>query len=173
MLSSVLCWSLSFYPQALLNFKKKSTLGLAIDFTALNVLGFVAYTTTNAAFLFSSTIRAQYAARHPVSPEPTVRFNDFVFAAHALVLCIVTYSQFFTRIWGFKVGKRQRSSRVVLGIIYGSLLAVLFLIVLVRFKGRDHGYDASGIAWIDVVSASKRSLNRRELARLNCLATSR
>ncbi|KAK4505973.1 hypothetical protein PRZ48_003938 [Zasmidium cellare] len=30
-----------------------------------------------ALLLFSSTIRSEYAARYPASPEPTVRFNDF------------------------------------------------------------------------------------------------
>lgn len=34
-----LCWSLSFYPQPLLNFKRKSTSGTTVDFPLINCLG--------------------------------------------------------------------------------------------------------------------------------------
>jgi cystinosin len=145
-----LAWSLSFYPQPLLNWRRKSTQGLAIDFPTCNVLGFVSYTVSTAAFLFSPVIQSQYAYRHPLSPETTVRFNDFVFAAHGAVLCVITYSQFFPTIWGFKVGARQRASRVILGIFWGSILAVALTIIVVRTKGKDGGDDPSGWAWIDV-----------------------
>jgi cystinosin len=133
-----------------MNWKRKSTHGLAIDFPTCNVLGFVSYTISNAAFLYSSEIRKQYAYRHPLSPESTVRFNDLAFAAHGALLCVVTYSQFFPIIWGFKVGAMQRASRVVLGIFWGSILAVLIVVFIVRTHGKDDGYDPSGWAWIDV-----------------------
>ena len=81
-----------------------------------------------------------------------MRFNDFAFAAHALLLCVITYSQFFPRLWGFKVGARQRSSRVVLGVFWGSIVAVITIIAIVRTQGRNGGYDPEGWAWIDVVS---------------------
>lgn len=32
-------WGLSFYPQALLNYRRKSTTGTTVDFPFLNVLG--------------------------------------------------------------------------------------------------------------------------------------
>jgi cystinosin len=136
--------------QPYLNWKRKSTHGLAIDFPTCNVLGFVSYTVSNAAFLFSSTIQRQYAYRHPISPESTVRFNDLAFAAHGALLCVITYSQFFPAIWGFKVGAMQHASRVVLGIFWGSILAVVAVIVVVASQGKDGGYDPSGWAWIDV-----------------------
>jgi cystinosin len=145
-----LAWSLSFYPQPLLNWRRKSTHGLAIDFPTCNVLGFISYTISTAAFLYSPVIQSQYAYRHPLSPETTVRFNDFVFAAHGALLCVITYSQFFPTIWGFKVGARQRASRAILGIFWGSILGVALTIVVVKTKGRDEGNDPSGWAWIDV-----------------------
>ena len=146
------CWSLSFYPQPLLNYRRRSTEGLAVDFSLLNVLGFFSYTTSCTAFLYSSTIRSQYAHRHPASPEPTVRFNDLAFAVHALLMCFVTYSQFFPKLWGFEVNRRQKSSRAVLGIFWGCIIGVLFVIGVVMFMGNDGGSDPNSWAWIDVVS---------------------
>ncbi|PSN63167.1 L-cystine transporter-like protein [Corynespora cassiicola Philippines] len=147
-----LSWSASFYPQPISNWKRKSTLGLAIDFPTLNVLGFSCYTVSTAAFLYSPTIQSQYAYRHPDAPETTVRFNDFLFAAHGAVLCVIIYSQFFPRLWGFTVGKRQRASRVVLGIFWGGVLGILVVTLLARY-GADAGYDPAGWAWIDVIYA--------------------
>lgn len=37
-----LCWSLSFYPQPLLNFSRKSTSGTTVDFPLINCLGMLA-----------------------------------------------------------------------------------------------------------------------------------
>lgn len=34
-----LCWSLSFYPQPILNFQRKSTSGTTVDFPLINCLG--------------------------------------------------------------------------------------------------------------------------------------
>lgn len=39
-----LCWSASFYPQALLLYRKKSSLGLSLDLVLYNVVGFLCYT---------------------------------------------------------------------------------------------------------------------------------
>ncbi|KAF2192753.1 PQ-loop-domain-containing protein [Zopfia rhizophila CBS 207.26] len=147
------CWSLSFYPQPILNWRRRSTQGLAIDFPFLNVLGFACYTISTAAFLASPTIQSQYALRHPESPETTVRFNDFLFAVHGAILTIIIYSQFWTQIWGFKVGARQKASRAVLGIFWGSILGIFVVIFIVKVRGNDGGNDPSGWAWIDVMYA--------------------
>jgi cystinosin len=149
--------SASFYPQPISNWKRKSTLGLAIDFPTLNILGFIAYTISTTAFYRSDTIKSQYAARHPESPETTVRFNDWLFAAHGAVMCAIIYSQFFPSVWGFKVGSRQAASKPILGIFWGCIIAILVTIVMVVIKGRDGGYDPSGWAWLDVVRLIRRA----------------
>jgi hypothetical protein len=81
-----------------------------------------------------------------------VRFNDFLFAAHGAAMCVIIYSQFFPRIWGFKVGRTQSVSRVVLAIFWGLVLGVVVVAFMAMWLGNDGGYDASGWAWIDVVS---------------------
>ncbi|KAE8411788.1 PQ loop repeat-domain-containing protein [Aspergillus pseudocaelatus] len=118
-----LCWSASFYPQLISNFQRRSTVGLAIDFPTINTLGYVYYTAYTAAFLYSPVIRHQYAARHPGSEGSTVRFNDFAFAVHALILSL----------------------------FWGSIVAVAILIFIVLGKSPDGGYDPSTWGWIDVV----------------------
>jgi cystinosin len=142
----------------LLNWRRKSTLGLAIDFPTINVLGFICYTISTCALLYSPLIRQQYTERHTASAQPTVRFNDVAFAVHAVIMSSVYYSQFWSSIWGFKVGRLQRLSRPIAGVFCGSLLAVLLIILLVCTQGKDAGRDAQGWAWIDVVWLQKRGL---------------
>ncbi|KAJ6438614.1 cystinosin [Purpureocillium lavendulum] len=124
-----LCWSASFYPQPLLNWRRRSTSGTTVDFPLLNVLGFAAYLASNLAFYYSPLVRAQYAARHP-GLAPTVQFNDITFALHALVLSALTVSQYlFARpLWRFasRPAVGARPSRGVLGITAGSFCAVAF-----------------------------------------------
>ncbi|CEL06223.1 Putative Lysosomal L-cystine transporter (Eurofung) [Aspergillus calidoustus] len=147
------CWSASFYPQPIDNFRRKATTGLAIDFPTINVLGFVCYTVYTSAFLYSPVIRSQYAARHPQSEEPTVRFNDFAFALHAVVLSFLVYTQFWPSIWGFKVSRFQRVSWPILGLFWGSFVAVAVVIFIVLAKSPDNGYEPLSWAWIDVIYA--------------------
>ncbi|RMZ77419.1 hypothetical protein DV738_g4381, partial [Chaetothyriales sp. CBS 135597] len=141
--SSTLAWSLSFYPQPWLNWQRGSTTGFAIDFPLLNLLGFACYAASTAAFLYSPTIREQYAQLHPWSPEPTVRFNDLVFGAHAVVLCIVAYSQFFPSLWRLKRSTVDRITPPVMGIVVGSLCAIAVTIVLV--------VASDSWQWLDVI----------------------
>ena len=126
--------------------------GMGIDFPILNVFGFTCYTASTSALLYSPVIRNQYAARHPVSFEPTVRFNDLVFGVHAVVLTALTYSQFFPMIWGFEVSKAHRIARPIAGVFWGSIVAVLLVIMIILVKGRDGHYAPLDWAWIDVVS---------------------
>ncbi|KAI9798339.1 MAG: hypothetical protein M1835_000002 [Candelina submexicana] len=150
----VACWSASFYPQPIYNFRRRSTYGLAIDFPVINILGFVTLTISNAVFLYSPLIRAQYAYRNRVSPEPTVRFNDLAFAAHGVFMTCLSYTQFWPALWGFKVDKRHQTvSRPALGVTVGSLVGLGVVCMIVALRGIDGGAEASGWAWIDAIYA--------------------
>ncbi|KAI4725868.1 L-cystine transporter-like protein [Aureobasidium sp. EXF-10728] len=145
-------WSLSFYPQPLRCWKLRSTRGITVDFPLLNIVGFTSYTISTAAFLLAPRIRQQYALRHPSAPEPTVRFNDLIFALHGTIVCFVFYSQFYPRLWNFEIVKGQRASSTALGIFYGSIVGVTVTALLVTlFRG---GEDAPG-SWaeIDIIYA--------------------
>ncbi|KAI9849689.1 MAG: hypothetical protein M1837_002815 [Sclerophora amabilis] len=134
-----------------MNWQRKSTIGLTLEFPTLNILGFVYYSVSTATFLYSPLIRSQYAFRHPVSPEPTVRFNDLAFGIHAVILSVLVYSQFWC--WGYRRERGLRMSRIMVGIFLGSLTSTVMVTLIVTMKGRNGGQDASGWAWIDVVYA--------------------
>jgi cystinosin len=149
------CWSLSFYPQPILNFRRGTTSGTTIDFPLINNLGFAAYLTSNLAFYYSPLIRAQYAARNH-GLTPTVQFNDVVFAAHAMVMCVFITSQYVPRVWGFTRSAGNRPSRAILGLSLGSVAGVLVVLFVVLGSPvrNDTGAGArTGWAWLDVVYA--------------------
>ncbi|KIH54598.1 Lysosomal Cystine Transporter [Ancylostoma duodenale] len=116
-------WSTSFYPQMLLNFKRKSVIGLNFDFLVFNIVGFLAYSAYNVFMYFDSNVQAQYEEAHPHSPIP-VLLNDVFFPTHALAACILTALQCFI----YKRGN-QRVSYVcmVLTAIMGVWALVGFL----------------------------------------------
>lgn len=130
--------------------QRKSTVGLTVDFPLLNVLGFTCYTTSTAAFLFNRTIRHQYAVRNPHAPVPTVRPNDFAFALHALIICLVTASQLWSRLWGFEVVPGRRATRFTQCLFLGSIAGVLIIWITVAILDHDR-HDPSSWAEIDVV----------------------
>jgi cystinosin len=156
-----LCWSLSFYPQPLLNFRRKSTTGATIDFPTINTLGFLAYFSSSAAFMYSSQIRKEYALRYG-GYTPTVQFNDLAFAGHAVILCFITISQYVPWIWGFDTrtttGHRAFPSRTILGIGVGCILGVGIVAIIVA--GRNDGDPQTGWAWIDVARLNQVLLSR-------------
>ncbi|KAM3545033.1 hypothetical protein ARSEF1564_002078 [Beauveria bassiana] len=143
-------WSLSFYPQALLNFRRRSTTGTTVDFPWLNVLGFSAYSASNIALYYSPAVRRQYAARNS-RLTPTVQFNDVVFALHGLVLSAITASQYLVggSLWRFprtthhhhsNVNPGARPSRLALGLTAGAFVGVgatALLVLGARSGGRD------------------------------------
>ncbi|QSS61612.1 hypothetical protein I7I51_03789 [Histoplasma capsulatum] len=137
------CWSASFYPQPILNYRRRSTHGLAIDFPATNTLGFICYMIYALAFLYSPLIREQYAARHPISPEPTVRFNDVAFTyALSYVKLIITIIKYIPQAW---VNYKRKSTvgwsiSAILLDFTGGILSVLQLLIDSAFED-----DWSGI----------------------------
>lgn len=86
------CWSVSFYPQVLSNYARKSTQGLSPDFCGLNVIGFACYSVYNLLFFFSKSVQEMYKERHG-GAEVTVQSNDVAFAVHAFILSTLTFLQ--------------------------------------------------------------------------------
>ncbi|ORX54556.1 PQ-loop-domain-containing protein [Hesseltinella vesiculosa] len=107
-----LAWSISFYPQVLLNYRRKSVQGLSIDFLYLNVICFFCYSIFNLVFFYSKEIQDQCKypdhenqcrmilhrfgtldhQRHKDS-DSLVRGNDVIFSVHAFLISCVTLGQ--------------------------------------------------------------------------------
>jgi len=113
-----LAWSASFYPQLILNWERKSTLGLSYDFVWLNFLGFFAYSLFNVAFYSSERVRESYRlANH--GEENLVRANDLFFAFHACVVTGLTLIQMYC------LGYEQEKGKLVRPIVKGFLICSL------------------------------------------------
>ncbi|KAL9125319.1 MAG: hypothetical protein Q9217_005465 [Psora testacea] len=129
-------WSLSFYPQPLLNFRRRSTTGTTPAFPILNTLGFTAYTVSTISFYLSAEVRRQYRERHN-GEENTVRGNDVAFALHALVYAfgyvklLITVIKYIPQVWA----NHQRKSTVgwsieqILMDLLGGVLSIAQLVI--------------------------------------------
>ncbi|GAA5862658.1 hypothetical protein JCM8547_003503 [Rhodosporidiobolus lusitaniae] len=131
-------WSASFYPQLILNWRRKSVTGLSIDFLALNPLGFACYTVYNVALFASPLVRRQYAARHD-GHFPSVAPNDIAFSSHALLLSSLVLGQSFV----YKRDPTQRLSP------FNSLLLPLLLLTLTLLTFLSA--TSSVLEWLDLV----------------------
>ncbi|CAI7796278.1 unnamed protein product [Closterium sp. NIES-53] len=88
-----LVWSLSFYPQALLNWKRKSVIGLNFDFLVFNLTKHTAYLIFNASMFFSPLVQQQYHAKYGAEELIPVSASDVAFSVHAVALTAFTVWQ--------------------------------------------------------------------------------
>ncbi|KAI5480743.1 hypothetical protein MNV49_007149 [Pseudohyphozyma bogoriensis] len=142
-------WSLSFYGQLLVNYRRKAVSGLSIDFLYLNPLGFSCYTAFNAVLLFSPVVREEYRSRHNGN-DPSVRWNDFAFALHAdtatlaahkTALIISSFTVFQSLI--YKRDPNQRSSN-----FNRAFISLAFVVI---FGGTILASSNSRMSWLDLI----------------------
>ncbi|KAK3139637.1 hypothetical protein QOZ80_5AG0386680 [Eleusine coracana subsp. coracana] len=88
-------WSFSFYPQVLLNYRRKSVVGLNFDFLVLNLTKHSSYLIYNAAMFFSPFIQRQYHEKYGDKEMIPVAANDVAFSVHAVTLTAITVFQVF------------------------------------------------------------------------------
>jgi len=137
-------WSFSFYPQVLLNHRRKFVGGLSIDFATLNLMGHTCYAIYSTAFFFEPHIREEYRRRHG-GHLPSVQPNDVAFAIHAAILASITLLQ----TWIYPRAPGQRLSTAnhfvvtfalvvfatnLFSVITGSESAIDLLYILSYFK---------------------------------------
>lgn len=86
-------WSISFYPQVILNFRRKSVVGLNFDFVLLNLTKHSTYLIYNASLYFSSAVQKQYFEKYGYDQMIPVAANDVAFSIHAVLLTAITLFQ--------------------------------------------------------------------------------
>lgn len=142
----VFCWGTSFWFQVLLNYRRKSTEGLSINFLALNILGFSALVLYNALFLFSHTVQEQYMQRAHET-KPLVRINDLVFAGYAFFMSVTTMIQ-ASPLVGYRKDPGRKINSLTWAIIVGSVVGVGLVAALIPthiFEALDVVYAASNV----------------------------
>uniref|UniRef100_A0A914DT48 Cystinosin n=1 Tax=Acrobeloides nanus TaxID=290746 RepID=A0A914DT48_9BILA len=110
-------WSISFWPQIMLNFQRKSVQGLNFDYLVLNVIGYFCYMIYNLLMYSNDSIQSLYENAHPRSLIP-VLLNDVLFAVHGLFASTLMGLQCFC----YERGK-QRVSYICISL---STILVLF-----------------------------------------------
>ncbi|KAM0753142.1 PQ-loop-domain-containing protein [Meredithblackwellia eburnea MCA 4105] len=135
-------WTLSFYPQFLLNWRRRSVQGLSIDFIYLNPVGFLSYSASIIGLSTSSAVRKEYRHRHNGS-NPQVQWNDIAFAVHAFILSSSTLVQTLV----YKRDPGQRSSIYTRIFIVSSSVVVAAASILASAGSRSQ----IAIPWLDVV----------------------
>ncbi|KAI9916745.1 hypothetical protein PsorP6_016770 [Peronosclerospora sorghi] len=127
------CWSVSFYPQVFLNRQRQSVVGLSLDYTVLNMLGFTCYSIFNVAFYYSDTIQRQYMKRHHGNRN-AVELNDVFFSLHATVLVAVSLFQCVI----YPRGRQVVSKPTILWTGGTLMVAIIFAItIMVRGNNED------------------------------------
>ncbi|GFT43590.1 cystinosin [Nephila pilipes] len=89
-----ICWSVSFYPQVIENYRRKSVVGLNFDFLGLNLTGFIAYSVFNIGVKYIREVQLEYHIAHPTGVIP-VETNDVGFSIHAVIITAITIGQCF------------------------------------------------------------------------------
>ncbi|BFZ64402.1 hypothetical protein YB2330_005545 [Saitoella coloradoensis] len=130
-------WSLSFYPQAILNYRRKSVEGFSLDYGTLNVLGFLCYSIYTLGFLLFPSLSSAEDA-------PLMRFNDAVFALHALALSSFTIFQAYGL--GYRRAHNQSVSPAAIGIFAGAVISCGLLLLRAMWMPKE---DTD--AWVDVL----------------------
>lgn len=117
-------WSVSFYPQIYINWRRKSVIGLHFDFLSLNIVGFFMYSLFNVCLYWAPVIQRQYFLRHPFGVNP-VQLNDVIFSLHAFFACSIQVLQCCI----YERGD-QRISKTAKGILSGIAMASILMVIL-------------------------------------------
>ncbi|GMY17823.1 cystinosin homolog [Fagus crenata] len=120
-------WTIGFYPQVILNFRKKSVVGLSFDFVVLNLTKHSSYLIYNASLYFSSTIQKQYYEKYGYGQMIPVAANDVAFSTHAVLVTAIILFQILIYDRG-----SQKVSKIAIAIVCAVWLfaAVCFFIAL-------------------------------------------
>lgn len=122
-------WTVSFWPQIIINWNKKSVVGLSFDYVSLNLLGFVAYSVYNVPLFFSESMRRLYAEVHDGS-TPGVQVNDVFFGLHAVFATLIVICQ----ICSYERGGQKVSKTAILILIGLTTSIAVYMVVTLMKK---------------------------------------
>ncbi|KAM6573264.1 hypothetical protein CsatA_017344 [Cannabis sativa] len=132
-----LCWSLCFYPQVILNFRRKSVVGLNFDFIVLNLTKHTSYLIYNATLYFSSTVQNQYFQKYGFGQMIPVAANDVALSIHVTLLTIILL---------FQISIYERGDQTI------SKIALLIVSVVWLFAGVCFFIALQTQSWLWLIS---------------------
>lgn len=89
-----IAWDISFFPQIVHNWRRRSVIGLSFDYLTFNFIGFFSYFLFNMGLFWIDEIQAEYFDRNPTGVLH-VRLNDVIFPLYALVCTAAQIAQCF------------------------------------------------------------------------------
>ncbi len=104
--ASFFIWAMSFYPQVIKNFIRRSAKGYSVEFLYINSVGFVCYSVYNIALFCVPSVQASYMAIHPEVASPCdipVHLSDILFSLHASLMNAIIFVQMII----FPAGKQR------------------------------------------------------------------
>lgn len=144
-------WSVSFYPQVVLNHSRRSVIGLSLDFQLLNMMGFACYFAFNVLLYCNPHVRHEYHQKY--GGLPPVKLNDVVFSAHALLLTLVTLFQIAIY---YDYPRLPKNDRILRMVVVGSLTAVVVVAAGVAvFIVENHETQLSWLMYLSLLSQTK------------------
>ncbi|XP_057443353.1 cystinosin homolog [Lotus japonicus] len=117
-------WSCSFYPQFILNFLRKSVVGLNFNYLLLNNTKHTLYLIYNVSLYFSPAIRFQYHKKYGFDQMIPVAANDVAFSTHAVLLTAVLL---------FQVAIYERGNQSISKITMGIVITVWTTVAVCSF----------------------------------------
>jgi cystinosin len=109
-------WSVSFFPQFILNWQRKSTVGLSYEYLAYNLTGF---------FFYSLYSTVNFVVQHKLHLAESVHANDVAFGVFATVMTLATIVQVFIyERGGQTIDRRHLAFMALLWVVFG-VFAVL------------------------------------------------
>ncbi|XP_070563029.1 cystinosin homolog isoform X1 [Ptychodera flava] len=117
-------WSISFYPQAILNYRRKSVVGMSFDLFAYTTLGYVTYGAYNVGMYWIPAVLDEYQESHPHGVNP-VQLNDVMFTLHGLVLSVVVLIQIAL----YERGGQKLSKVCIVLTVASTILSLVGLVI--------------------------------------------
>uniref|UniRef100_A0A7S2F7M0 Cystinosin n=1 Tax=Alexandrium andersonii TaxID=327968 RepID=A0A7S2F7M0_9DINO len=145
-------WSVSFYPQIVLNFARRSVVGLSVEYTVLNLLGFLFYFLFNAVLFWDVHVQDEYQRSYS-GHQSAVRLNDVLFAGHAALATAVTLAQIVVYYDYPPLERYDRLLRILVFGVVGVVALVAMIVAVVIWVG--HEESLSWLQYLSLLSVTK------------------
>jgi len=120
-----LIWALSYYPQIIKNWQRRSVDGLSIDMILFNLFGYFMYSLFNLSLYFDDPLRDDYMKEFDARQHPVFLY-DLLLCIHNVLATAVELGQIFM----YRESSRSASS----GCLLILTLWILIVVVLVMLK---------------------------------------